>query len=205
MFFSASLSCAVPLNHLKTFYLIKLPHGCSIGPGAPRPSYLLSHQPGFLRIFNTRYDRPGCLLGLLLSLCSAVLKYLRTVSIQFSGRILFFCNLHVWICKNKTEIHVDWHYLWKTETGITWRPYTLYSFLHILMPITFGACLKYWFCSHHSYTLVLMKRTMKGIPTDGTDAVYSHMSQFFQVSEIKNRHKRPALSIENGDSLKTQR
>lgn len=94
------------------------------------------------------------------------------------------------------EENRNWHYLETIHTV---------QFLHILMLIKFGACLKYWFCSHHSYTLVLMKRTMKGIPTDGTDAVYSHTSQFFQVSEIKNRHKRPALSIENGDSLKTQR
>lgn len=51
---------------------------------------------------------------------------------------------------------------------------------------------------------MVFKTVMKGIPTDGTDAVYSYTSQFFQVSELKNRHTSPALSLENGDSLKTQ-
>lgn len=52
---------------------------------------------------------------------------------------------------------------------------------------------------------MVFKTVMKGIPTDSTDAMYSYMSQFFQVFDIKNRHKIPALSIANGDSLKTQR
>lgn len=33
------------------------------------------------------------------------------------------------------------------------------------------------------------KTTMKGIPTDGNDALYTYTSQFIQLSDINNGHK----------------